>query len=66
MPLQSPRITSSRQGIAIRATLLIALAASAIAAPFFVYPLFLMKILCFALFASALNLALGYAGLLSL
>jgi branched-chain amino acid transport system permease protein len=31
-----------------------------------VYPVFLMKILCFALFASAFNLVLGYAGLLSL
>ena len=34
-------------------------------APFFVYPVFLMKILCFALFASAFNLLLGYTGLLS-
>ncbi len=31
-----------------------------------VYPVFLMKVLCFALFASAFNLVLGYAGLLSL
>jgi branched-chain amino acid transport system permease protein len=30
------------------------------------YPVFLMKLLCFALFASAFNLVLGYAGLLSL
>jgi len=30
------------------------------------YPVFLMKVLCFALFASAFNLQLGYAGLLSL
>ena len=37
----------------------------AIAAPFFVYPIFLMKILCFALFAAAFNLLLGYTGLLS-
>ncbi len=34
-------------------------------APFVVYPTFLMKILCFALFACAFNLLLGYAGLLS-
>ncbi|WP_206659496.1 branched-chain amino acid ABC transporter permease [Hansschlegelia zhihuaiae] len=34
-------------------------------APFFVYPVFLMKLLCFALFASAFNLLLGYVGLLS-
>ncbi len=34
-------------------------------APFVLYPVFLMSVLCFALFASALNLLLGYNGLLS-
>lgn len=34
-------------------------------APFVVYPVFLMKALCFALFACAFNLLIGYAGLLS-
>lgn len=34
-------------------------------APLFFYPIFLMKILCFALFACAFNLLLGYTGLLS-
>jgi len=34
-------------------------------APHLVYPTFLMKVLCFALFASAFNLLLGFAGLLS-
>ncbi len=38
---------------------------AAIGAPFFVYPVFAMKILCFALFACAFNLLLGYGGLLS-
>jgi branched-chain amino acid transport system permease protein len=33
--------------------------------PLFVYPVFLMKALCFALFACAFNLLVGYAGLLS-
>ena len=33
--------------------------------PFFVYPVFLMKGLCFALFASAFDLLLGHVGLLS-
>ncbi len=37
-----------------------------IAAPFFVYPLFLAKVLCFCLFACAFNLLLGSVGLLSL
>lgn len=36
-----------------------------LAAPFMVYPIFLMKMLCFALFASAFNLLLGYTGILS-
>jgi branched-chain amino acid transport system permease protein len=34
-------------------------------APFVLYPTFLMKLLCFALFACAFNLLLGFAGLLS-
>lgn len=34
-------------------------------APFFVYPLFLMKALCFGLFACAFGLLIGYVGLLS-
>jgi branched-chain amino acid transport system permease protein len=37
----------------------------ALAAPWVVYPTFLMKVLCFALFACAFNLLLGFAGLLS-
>jgi len=37
----------------------------ALVAPFFIYPVFLMKILCFALFACAFNLLIGYVGLLS-
>jgi branched-chain amino acid transport system permease protein len=36
-----------------------------VAAPFFAYPVFLMKALCFALFACAFNLLIGYVGLLS-
>ena len=37
-----------------------------ILAPFFgAYPVFVMKLMCFALFASAFNLLLGYTGLLS-
>jgi branched-chain amino acid transport system permease protein len=37
----------------------------ACAAPFVVYPIFLMKCLCFALFACAFNLLIGFTGLLS-
>jgi branched-chain amino acid transport system permease protein len=34
-------------------------------APAVIYPLFLMKVMCFALFACAFNLLIGYGGLLS-
>ena len=37
----------------------------ALAAPFVMYPVLLMKLLCFALFACAFNLLIGYTGLLS-
>ncbi len=42
-----------------------AMLAIGIAAPFVVYPVFAMNVLCLALFASAFNLLLGYTGLLS-
>ena len=42
-----------------------ALVAFFLVAPFFIYPVFLMKVLCFALFACAFNLLIGYVGLLS-
>jgi branched-chain amino acid transport system permease protein len=43
----------------------VVLIAAGLVAPFLAYPTFLMKVLCFALFASAFNLLLGFAGLLS-
>jgi branched-chain amino acid transport system permease protein len=39
--------------------------AVALAAPFVAYPVFLMKLLCWALLAASLNLLVGYVGLLS-
>lgn len=45
--------------------LYVALLVLAVVAPFFLYPVFLAKLLCFALFACAFNLILGYVGLLS-
>lgn len=48
-----------------RYALYLALIAIGLVAPFVAYPVFLMKVLCFALFACAFNLLLGYAGLLS-
>ena len=43
----------------------VVMASGFIVAPAFVYPVFLMKALCFALFACAFNLLIGYVGLLS-
>src|SRR6266446_417598 len=43
----------------------IIMACALIVAPTFAYPVFLMKALCFALFACAFNLLIGYVGLLS-
>lgn len=48
-----------------RIPLLIAGAAVLLVAPFVAYPIFLMKLLCFALLAASLNLLVGYVGLLS-
>lgn len=48
-----------------QAVLLISGIVLLIAAPLLFYPIFLMKLLCFALFACAFNLLLGYTGLLS-
>jgi len=41
------------------------MAAIFVIAPIWVYPVFLMKVMCFALFACAFNLLLGFGGLLS-
>ncbi len=49
-----------------RAVLYAALAMLAVAAPFLgLYPVFLMKLLCFAMFACAFNLLLGFTKMLS-
>jgi branched-chain amino acid transport system permease protein len=60
-----PTSASTANGaIAVRA-LTIALLALALVAPFFLYPVFVMRALCMALFACAFNLLVGYVGLLS-
>jgi branched-chain amino acid transport system permease protein len=43
----------------------VAMAGVFLLAPLVVYPVFLMKVMCFALFACAFNLLIGYVGLLS-
>jgi branched-chain amino acid transport system permease protein len=48
-----------------RTIVIAVIAALALIAPWVAYPVFLMTALCFALFACAFNLLLGYAGLMS-
>ena len=45
--------------------LFIVMLVAGLTAPLFAYPVFVMDLLCFALFACAFNLLLGYVGLLS-
>jgi branched-chain amino acid transport system permease protein len=59
--LQAETPESSALHIAIIAVIGVIL----MVAPFLVYPIFLMKVLCFALFACAFNMLLGFGGLLS-
>ena len=54
------RAANSQQRIAF-----VVMVAASRSAPFFIYPLFLMQAMCFALFACAFNLLIGYVGLLS-
>ena len=56
---EQPRLRASSMALGA-----IALAGLLIA-PFFFYPVLLMSVLCFALFACAFNLLIGYVGLLS-
>ena len=49
----------------VHAAIFAGLIALLVVAPFLAYPVFVMRVMCFALFASAFNLLLGYGGLLS-
>ena len=62
-----PKVEQQRQRAALlrKRGFYLALLGVALLAPLAVYPVFLMKLLCFALFACAFNLLLGFAGLLS-
>ncbi|MBB3406916.1 branched-chain amino acid transport system permease protein [Rhizobium sp. BK316] len=59
------RTEKSRTAMSVQTGFLIIGLLLLLLAPFFFYPIFLMKLLCFALFACAFNLLLGYTGLLS-
>ncbi|HEV2954832.1 MAG TPA: branched-chain amino acid ABC transporter permease [Xanthobacteraceae bacterium] len=61
-PLQA---AARRRAISSEAIAFLAMLAVLVLAPAVAYPVFLMKALCFALFACAFNLLIGYVGLLS-
>lgn len=61
----APNVRPERNTSMIQVGLLVVAVGCLAAAPLFLYPIFLMKLLCFALFACAFNLLLGYTGLLS-
>jgi len=58
----APVRRETERSLAVAAAVLLAFA---IVGPFVLYPVFIMKALCFALFACAFNLLLGYVCLLS-
>ncbi len=61
-----PRVPATRGGVPRHQLIAFALMAGVFAvAPLVVYPVFLMKVMCFALFACAFNLLIGFGGLLS-
>jgi branched-chain amino acid transport system permease protein len=69
LPVDQPNAAIAQHGQGMSKTVrftYLALLALALAAPMIgLYPVFVMKLLCFALFACAFNLLLGFTGLLS-
>jgi branched-chain amino acid transport system permease protein len=67
--MEQPIETSAKPPSGLRAQsetiAFVVMVAALIVAPFLTYPLFLMQAMCFALFACAFNLLIGYVGLLS-
>jgi branched-chain amino acid transport system permease protein len=67
-PAQGPQtgvVAPAGPGRVLRLTYLVMLALAVVAPLLGLYPVFGMKLLCFALFACAFNLLLGFTGLLS-
>jgi branched-chain amino acid transport system permease protein len=66
VPTGDPAVSAhARMNPAVRITYLVLLALAIVAPLIGLYPVFVMKALCFALFACAFNLLLGFTGLLS-
>ncbi len=60
-----PGLKRANDELAFQRLVFLAMLAFFLVAPTVVYPVFLMKVMCFALFACAFNLLIGYVGLLS-
>ena len=60
-PVATPAVWRTQSATILFVVMVVGL----IVAPFFTYPLVLMQAMCFALFACAFNLLIGYVGLLS-
>jgi branched-chain amino acid transport system permease protein len=62
-------VQAGRPGVigmpALHKAIFVGLLLLGLVAPYILYPVFVMKVLCFALFACAFNLLLGFGGLLS-
>lgn len=65
MNSQTRIVTSRRPALRLETVLIGVGVLALVLAPFYFYPIFIMKVLCFALFACAFNLLLGYTGILS-
>jgi branched-chain amino acid transport system permease protein len=61
----TPSMKRQRRADLRRNALYLVLIGIGLVAPFVLYPIYLIKVLCFALFACAFNLLIGYVGLLS-
>lgn len=64
-PAQTAAARKRAAEMRVHRTAFIVMTVILVAAPAFVYPVFMMKVMCFALFACAFNLLLGFGGLLS-
>ena len=58
-------LPTAAEALAYQRKVFIVMAVLLAVAPLVVYPVFMMKVMCFALFACAFNLLIGYVGLLS-
>jgi branched-chain amino acid transport system permease protein len=62
---RAARVSKLAEELRVQRMTFFAMAGFLIVAPLFVYPVFMMKVMCFALFACAFNLLIGFGGLLS-